>query len=293
MTYDYNSKIYLAEAVFNVKDLADQTAFYTQIIGLEILSQTEKEVILGARNKPLVHLIQTNLKEVVRSSYGLYHMAILLPSREDLADVFKHIAELVYPFVDAADHGYSEALYLEDLEGNGIELYRDKPVAEWDIREDGRIVGVTEELSAQEIYEMGRKVEPFVIAEDTRMGHIHLSVKDSQLASTFYQDVLELADKFTIPSASWIASGDYHHHLAVNEWGGKDLAKRDKDMLGLAYYVVEVEDKGDLIAIAERANNRGAEVKWLSSNALTFEDNDGILIRVRKKILIISGFFES
>lgn len=290
MTYDYNSKIYLAEAVFNVKDLADQTAFYTQIIGLEILSQTEKEVILGARNKPLVHLIQTNLKEVVRSSYGLYHMAILLPSREDLADVFKHIAELDYPFVGAADHGYSEALYLEDLEGNGIELYRDKPVAEWDIREDGRIVGVTEELSAQEIYEMGRKVEPFVIAEDTRMGHIHLSVKDSQLASSFYQEVLELADKFTIPTASWIASGDYHHHLAVNEWGGKDLAKRDKDMLGLAYYVVEVEDKGDLIAIAERANNRGAEVKWLSSNALTFEDNDGILIRVRKKILIISGF---
>ena len=284
MTYDYNSKIYLAEAVLNVKDLAGQTAFYSQIIGLEILSQTEKEVILGSGNKPLVHLIETNREEAVKSSYGLYHMAILLPSREDLADVFKHIAELDYPFVGAADHGYSEALYLEDLEGNGIELYRDKPVAEWDIREDGRIVGVTEELSAQEIYEMGHKVEPFVIAEETRMGHIHLSVKDSQLASAFYQEVLELADKFTIPSASWIASGDYHHHLAVNEWGGKDLAKREEDMSGLAYYVVEVEDKGDLIAIAERANNRGAEVKWLSSNALTFKDNDGILTRVRKNI---------
>ena len=283
MTYDYNSKIYLAEAVLNVKDLAGQTAFYSQIIGLEILSQTEKEVILGAGNKPLVHLIETNREEVVKSSYGLYHMAIQLPSREDLADVFKHIAELDYPFVGAADHGYSEALYFEDLEGNGIELYRDKPVAEWDIREDGRIVGVTEELSAQEIYEMGRKVDPFVIAEETRMGHIHLSVKDSQLASAFYQEVLGLADKFTIPSACWIASGDYHHHLAVNKWGGKNLAKREEDMPGLAYYVLEVEDKGDLIAIAERANNRGAEVKWLSSNALTFEDNDGILTRVRKK----------
>ena len=87
MTYDYNSKIYLAEAVLNVKDLAGQTAFYTQIIGLEILSQTEKEVILGAGNKPLVHLIETNREEAVKSSYGLYHMAILLPSREDLADV--------------------------------------------------------------------------------------------------------------------------------------------------------------------------------------------------------------
>ena len=266
-----------------MKDLARQTVFYTQVIGLEILSQTATEIVLGAGNKPLVHLIETNRVEAVKSSYGLYHMAILLPSREDLADVFKHIAELDYPFVGAADHGYSEALYLEDLEGNGIELYRDKPVAEWDIREDGRIVGVTEELSAQEIYDMGRKVEPFVIAKDTRMGHIHLSVKDSQLASAFYQEVLELADKFTIPSASWIASGDYHHHLAVNEWGGKDLAKREEDMSGLAYYVLEVEDKEDLIAIAERANNRGAEVKWLSSNVLTFEDNDGILTRIRKK----------
>ena len=112
MTYDYNSKIYLAEAVLNVKDLTRQTSFYTQIIGLEILSQTETEVVLGAGNKPLVHLIETNREEAVKSSYGLYHMAIMLPSREDSADVFKHIAELDYPFVGAADHGYSEALYL-------------------------------------------------------------------------------------------------------------------------------------------------------------------------------------
>lgn len=282
MVYAYNSEIYLAEAVLNVKDLARQTAFYTQIIGLEIRTQTETEVILGAGGKDLVHLIQTNRKEAVKSSYGLYHMAILLPSREDLADVFKHIAELNYPFIGAADHGYSEALYLEDPEGNGIELYRDKPVADWDIREDGRIIGVTEELSAQEIYDMGRKVDPFVIAPDTRMGHIHLSVKDSHLATAFYQSVLDLSDKFTIPFASWIASGDYRHHLAVNEWGGKNLDKREAEFPGLAYYVVEVEQKEDLVAIAEKAKANGAPVKWLSSNDLTFEDPDGNLTRVRK-----------
>ena len=282
MVYAYNSEIYLAEAVLNVKDLARQTAFYTQIIGLEIRTQTETEVILGAGGKDLVHLIQTNRKEAVKSSYGLYHMAILLPSREDLADVFKHIAELNYPFIGAADHGYSEALYLEDPEGNGIELYRDKPVADWDIREDGRIIGVTEELSAQEIYDMGRKMNPFVIAPDTRMGHIHLSVKDSQLATTFYQAVLDLSDKFTISSASWIASGDYHHHLAVNEWGGKHLANREKELPGLAYYVVEVASKDDLVAIAERAKGNGAPVSWLTSSELTFQDPDGIVTRVRK-----------
>ena len=282
MVYKYNSKIYLAEAVLNVKDLARLTAFYTQIIGLEILSQSDQEVLLGTGGKAVVHLKKTKGEEVVQTSYGLYHMAILLPSREDLADVFKHIAELNYPFIGAADHGYSEALYLEDPEGNGIELYRDKPVADWDIREDGRIIGVTEELSAQEIYDMGRKMNPFVIAPDTRMGHIHLSVKDSQLATTFYQAVLDLSNKFTIPSASWIASGDYHHHLAVNEWGGKALAKRDKDMPGLAYYVVEVANKEGLVTIAERAKAYGAPVKWLSSNDFTFEDPDGIVTRVRK-----------
>ncbi|WP_195610779.1 VOC family protein [Streptococcus australis] len=282
MTYAYNSKIYLAEAVLNVKDLARQTAFYTQILGLEILSQTEEEVLLGAGGKPLVHLIQTDRTEAVKSSYGLYHMAILLPSREDLADVFKHMAELNVPFVGAADHGYSEALYLEDPEGNGIELYRDKPVAEWDIREDGRIIGVTEELSAQEIYEMGRKVEPFQIAFATRMGHIHLSVRDSQAASAFYQAVLDLSDKFTIPSASWIASGDYHHHLAVNEWGVKHLAKREAQLPGLAYFVVIVEKKEDLVAIAERAKEEGAPVTWLTSSELEFTDPDGLVTRVRK-----------
>ena len=282
MTYAYNSKIYLAEAVLNVKDLARQTAFYTQILGLEIQSQNEEEVLLGAGGKPLVHLIQTDQTEAVKASYGLYHMAILLPSREDLADVFKHMAELKVPFVGAADHGYSEALYLEDPEGNGIELYRDKPVAEWDIREDGRIIGVTEELSAQEIYEMGRKVEPFRIASATRMGHIHLSVRDSQVASAFYQAVLGLSDKFTVPSASWIASGDYHHHLAVNEWGGKHLAKREAHLPGLAYYVVHVEQKEDLVTIAERAKEEGAPVTWLTSSELEIVDPDGIVTRVRK-----------
>ena len=197
MTYAYNSKIYLAEAVLNVKNLARQTAFHTQILGLEMLSQTEDEVLLGAGGKPLVRLIQTDRTEALKASYGLYHMAILLPSREDLTDVFKHMAELNVPFVGAADHGYSEALYLEDPEGNGIELYRDKPVAEWDIREDGRIIGVTEELSAQEIYEMGSKVVPFQIASDTRMGHIHLSVRDSRAVSTFPLEIAEQCPPFT------------------------------------------------------------------------------------------------
>ena len=281
MTYEYKSHIYLAEAVLNVKDLTSQTAFYQQIIGLEILSQTETEVVLGLGGKALVHLIQAQESSEVREHYGLYHLAILLPIRKALADVLKHLTDLQIPLVGGADHGYSEALYLEDLEGNGIELYRDKPVSTWDIREDGRIIGVTEALAAQDIYELGERVEPFILAEGTRMGHIHLSVKDSRKSSQFYQNVLGLEDKFSVPSASWIAAGDYHHHLAVNEWGGKGLAPRKQGLPGLAYYVIEVASKEELLTIAQRAQEVDAPIKWSTSSQLEITDPDGIVTRVR------------
>ena len=281
MTYEYKSYIYLAEAVLNVKDLASQTAFYQQIIGLEILSQTETEVVLGLGGTALVHLIQAQESGEVRKHYGLYHLAILLPTRKALADILKHLTDLQIPLVGGADHGYSEALYLEDLEGNGIELYRDKPVSTWDIREDGRIIGVTEALAAQDVYELGERVEPFILAEGTRMGHIHLSVKDSRKSSQFYQKVLGLEDKFSVPSASWIVAGNYHHHLAVNEWGGKGLAPRKQGLPGLAYYVIEVARKEELLTIVQRAQAVATPIKWLTSSQLEITDPDGIVTRIR------------
>ena len=281
MVYEYNSRIHLAEVALNVRDLAGQTAFYHQLLGLEILNQSEKEVLLGVGDKPLVKLIQTENTSNPNQSYGLYHMALLLPSREDLANIFKHLLDLKIPLVGGADHGYSEAIYLEDLEGNGIELYRDKPVTVWDIREDGRIIGVTEELSAQAIYELGQELDPFVIASATRMGHVHLSVKNSRESSAFYQESLNLKDKFTIPHASWIASGDYHHHLAVNEWGGKNLAPREQGMPGLDYYVVEVENKEFLVNLFTQAQDRQGQLQWISFSEFSVTDKDGIVTRVR------------
>ena len=281
MVYEYNSHIHLAEVALNVKDLESQTAFYHRLLGLEIFSQSEGEALLGAGDKALVKLIKTDDTSNPKQTYGLYHMALLLPSREDLANVFKHLLDLKIPLVGGADHGYSEAIYLEDLEGNGIELYRDKPVTEWDIREDGRIIGVTEELSAQDIYELGKELDPFVIASGTRMGHVHLSVKNSREASSFYKESLGLEDKFTIPHASWIASGDYHHHLAVNEWGGKNLAPREHGMTGLAYYAVEVENKEILANLFNHAQRNKARTRWISSSEFSITDKDGIVTRVR------------
>ena len=97
--------------------------------------------------------------------------------------------------------------------------------------------------------------------------------------------MLEFSDKFTRPSASWIASGDYHHHLAVNEWAGKHLAKREAQLPGLAYYVVQVEKKEDVVAIAERAKEQVAPVTWLTSFELEFTDPDGIVAKIKTRVV--------
>ena len=120
-----------------------------------------------------------------------------------------------------------------------------------------------------------------MIAEGTRMGHVHLSVKNSREASVFYQESLGLEDKFTIPHASWIASGAYHHLLAVNEWGGKNLVRRKHEMVGLAYYVVEVENKEELLKVFAQSQTNKAITKWFSSAEFSVTDKDGIVTRVR------------
>lgn len=139
---------------------------------------------------------------------------------------------------------------------------------------------MTEALAAQDIYELGERVEPFILTEGTKMGHIHLSVKDSRKSSQFYQKVLGLEDKFSVPSASWIAAGDYHHHLAVNEWGGKGLDSRKQGLPGLAYYVIEVAHKEELLTIAQRAQEVDAPIKWMTSSQLEITDSDGIVTRI-------------
>ena len=113
------------------------------------------------------------------------------------------------------------------------------------------------------------------------MGHVHLSVKNSRESSVFYQESLGLENKFTIPHASWIASGAYHHHLAVNEWGSKNLVRRKHGMVGLAYYVVEVENKEELLKVFAQSQTGKAITQWISSAEFGMTDKDGIVTRVR------------
>lgn len=276
----YNSQIQLNEVALNVNHLLQETAFYTKGLGLQILTQSDTEVLLGVGTTPLVRLIQTTIDKSVKESYGLYHLAIHLPTREALGDFLRHAVHTSLPLVGAADHGYSEAIYLEDFEGNGIEVYHDKPVNVWDIREDGRIIGVTEEMAGQEIYELGHDTIPYQMPEGTRMGHVHLSARNSKETMEYLTTLLPAADKFSVPSGSWIASGDYHHHLAVNQWGGPHLDIRVKNVPGLAYYTVETNDDSVFKDILQKAMALATTVEKRSEKEVDITDNNGITVRV-------------
>lgn len=203
-------------------------------------------------------------------------MAIVLPSREDLGAIFRHFIDNKIPLQGASDHGYSEAIYLADTEGNGIEIYRDLPQDTWDVRPDGRIVGITEPMDAETIYALRKKADAaYQMPAGSRMGHVHLSVLESAASSRFYQEVLAVEDKFSVPSAAWLASGDYHHHLAVNEWGGKNLKTRQEGMPGLAYYSLIYSNPKAFEATLNRAIATNLVIQRLDNSA-AFVDVDGI-----------------
>ena len=276
----YNSQIKLNEVALNVNHLLQETEFYTNRLGLQVLSQTNSEVLLGVGTTPLVRLIQTTIDKSVKESYGLYHLAIHLPTREALGDFLRHAVHTSLPLIGASDHGYSEAIYLEDFEGNGIEVYHDKPVSVWDIREDGRIIGVTEEMAGQEIYELGHDTIPYQMPEGTRMGHVHLSAKNSKESMEYLTTLLPVEDKFSVPSGSWIASGDYHHHLAVNQWGGPHLDVRVKNTPGLAYYTVETNDASVFKDILQKATVLATTVEKRGEKEVDITDNNGITVHI-------------
>ena len=275
----YQSDFELGYVALNVRNLDLQSQYYQQVLGLSVIHQDESMIDLGVGKSVLVRLIKTEETLEVAGSYGLYHLAILLPSREALAQIFKQFLDHSVPLIGASDHDYSEAIYLEDTEGNGIEIYRDRPVSEWDIKEDGRIIGTTEAMDAEGLYRLATPLEgPYKMPEGSRMGHVHLSVRKSGVSSGFYQNVLKVQDKFSVRSASWLASGNYHHHLAVNEWGGQ-LATRTEGMRGLAYYTVIFEDEQLYQDTIERAKKLAKNVEVAEQEA-SFTDLDGIKTRL-------------
>lgn len=246
----HDAPYHIGAVTLRANDLAKLTAYYRDAIGLQLVAQGPEEAELGIAGKTLVRLRSGATRP--SSAAGLFHLAVLLPSRHDLANWLRHAAEARVPLEGASDHLVSEALYLSDPEGNGIEIYRDRARAEWPRRPDGGIAMATERLDLDKL--LGEAVDGSYagMPEGTGMGHIHLRVGDTAAAEAFYRDLLGFDLMVRYPGASFLASGGYHHHIAGNIWGSRGAGPRRPGEAGLDRFELVARGEADFAAMRER-----------------------------------------
>ncbi|MCE6074663.1 VOC family protein [Agrobacterium vitis] len=239
--------IHIGRAHLVVGDLAMVSSFYQKIIGLAVLESTASGTVLGVGTTPLLTLTTRRDAAIApRTAAGLFHTAFLLPSRKALAQWLRHVAHSGVQLDGASDHLVSEAIYLSDPEGNGIEVYRDRGPKEWTYQSDGTVGMATLPLSLQELYDSATDEAWTGLPEGSSIGHMHLQVGNVPEADRFYEGVLGLKKMATYPGASFFGSGQYHHHVAANIWNSRGAGPRLAAMTGLADYSLTFND-GDAL----------------------------------------------
>jgi catechol 2,3-dioxygenase len=273
----------ISYAHLRVSDLGHLLEFYRDALGLQESVKHDSTVGLGTtkNSSPLVFL--TENKDGVlrpRRSTGLFHVAIRFPSRKELAGIFQRLSKRRYPFQGFADHGVSEALYLADPEGNGIELYCDRPRAEWKF-ENGSIAMGTWELDLDNLLSELSGDDRKGIHPQTDIGHIHLNVSDLTAAENFYHGLLGFdITARNYPGALFASAGGYHHHVGLNTWAGQGAPQPPPDTLGLIKYGIVIPDDTAKQKLKETMLQSGIQVE--EQNARLFvKDQDGIQIEIQ------------
>jgi len=232
-------------------------AFYREVVGLAVVERAADVVRLGAGGVGFLDLLRRpDALPDDPASAGLFHTAFLLPSRADLGRWLAHSGALRQPLDGAADHLVSEAAYLSDPEGNGVEVYADRPRAQWPWSggpEGGRVEMVNRPLDAEGLLREGGGATWTGAPEGTRIGHVHLRVGDTAEARRFYGDVLGMDVTAAWPGAVFLSTGGYHHHLAANTWRSAGAGPRDPRRAGLAWVTLEVSDEHAPVNIARRS----------------------------------------
>jgi len=244
-----------------VGDLEAMQAFYERAIGLRALERDGDVVRLGARDGvPLVELAgDPQAPARPPRTTGLFHLALLVPSRAELARTVRRVVDAGQRFSGASDHLVSEAMYLDDPEGNGIELYRDRPRSEWTYQgEDMAMPTIALDLDAV-MAELPDGPDTGM-AEDTILGHVHLNVADIAASEAFYSGVLGFdVTVRNYPGALFVAAGGYHHHLGLNVWNGANAPAAPAGSLGLREFDVVLPDAAALGEVTARIDAAGLE----------------------------------
>jgi catechol 2,3-dioxygenase len=250
----------ISYVVLTVHDLPGVADFYRRTLGLTDLAHSPNRISLGAGDRVLLELIaDPAARRADPREAGLFHTAFLMPSRPALARWLIHAANSVVQLQGASDHLVSEAIYLADPEGNGIEVYVDRPRDRWH-GPDGAIKMATERL---DLNELARAADaPWTGAPDGLViGHVHLQVGAVPEAEAFYSGLLGLPVMARYPGAAFYGSGGYHHHIATNVWNSRGAGLREQPSTGLTRLVLAA-DPAELVAIRSRGGADQMRDPW-------------------------------
>ena len=242
----------VARVDLRVRNLDAAIAFYTDVVGLEVAEKGEEEASLRGPDGPvLLHLYSAGVTAAAdQRATGLFHTAFRFPTRAALGDALARVTRAGLQ-VGAGDHLVSEALYIDDPDGNGVELYWDRPVEEWPPpTEEASIPMATLPVDLENLYRAGQGEGA---PQGTDVGHVHLQISDVEQTARFYVDVLGLDLTARMGgSAAFLSSKGYHHNIGTNSWRSRGGKPATRDKAGLSRVVFGVSDRGELELLAER-----------------------------------------
>ena len=262
-TWASRTPVHIGAVGMKVRDLERVAGYYRHMLGLAVLAQGNGKISLGAGGIAFLNLEHAPdaLPDDQREA-GLYHTAFLMPTRADLARWILHIARTRVTISGASDHDVSEAFYLDDPEGNGVEVYADRPREKW--TQDGPyIMQKTEPLDIDAIVrEVDQAADYPAAPGGLRVGHVHLRVGDVAQAEGFYRDAVGLdVTRAGRQGASFLSSGGYHHHIAGNVWHSRGAGRRDENRAGIAYVALESAHADVLAATRARLQAAGSPIE--------------------------------
>ena len=271
-------------AHLRVGNLTHALAFYRDVLGFREVERDGATVSLSATGAHPVHLMlteQPGARPKPQRMAGLFHVAIRLPDRAALARIVQRLLARRWPLQGAADHGVSEALYLADPDGNGLELYADRPREQWPWSGDGQVAMVTDRLDMGDLLTLAVDSTSWDgIDPGADIGHVHLQVSDLARTESFYAGLLGLdVMQRDYPGALFMAAGGYHHHIGTNTWAGQGASPAPPDAAGLIAFSLRLPDARSWQALVARVQQAGVlDEQGLNAVQATVHDPDQIAV---------------
>lgn len=277
---DPNTRI--GAVTLKVENLTKMESFYRHLVGLQVRETADGLVALGTPDETLVRLRGLGNGRFPAKATGLYHLALRVPTRADLGHWLRHYAEKGAPYWQgASDHGVSEALYLNDPEGNGIEIYHDQSRSHWQVQADGQIAVFVHRLDVDALIREAPAAKWRQLPPTTDMGHVHLKVSDIDKTRHFYAELCGFQIKTAYQqSALFVAAGDYHHHLGLNTWHSLAAAPMPADGYGLAETEIWLNGRSAQQQVAARLKAAHWPVRTENGD-LCLTDPSGIELRFK------------